>query len=764
MEHNSRLSDTYIPSQNNLRQHGCTIEEIKLLSLNVCGLKSRLKTPEFHELISSYDIIGVQETKLDDADSIEIPGYSSVCQNRRKLSRYRSGGTAVIVKDSLSQYITHENSNSKLVQWFSISRLLTNTDEDIHCGVVYIPPARSRYSSPDPYLEIQNEIDQHCGNCDNIIIFGDFNSRTGKRPDFVIVDQFISDEYDNGILYNESMYTLQCMLKSNATLERDSADLTTNAYGLQLLEFCKSNELYILNGRLGQDSVKPSVTCKDRSTVDYFIASPKLLESLIDLSVLDFSSLFSDAHCGVTLTIKTKHQLPSQNPTSAKEDPKVKLWEQGKAEIYLQNINLDVVTGINENLEEISKRGDISESDINDVVNKIETLFQDSCKRTFGYNKPKPKQKVSNKKQFTWFNLECKNARNLYHRSRRLYNKHKTEYYKQLLKTISKDYKRVMNKNKKRSDQTRIDNLRNLKSTNAKDYWRILNNGKQKQPEAPLNDLYEHFKNVNNPNGMQENEDTPIIDVENSTINEEINKPITENEIIKAVMLLKNNKSPGIDEIRNEHIKTTLPQLLPTYHKLFNIIFDKGIIPESWLIGNILPIYKNKGEVQNPENYRPITLLSCLGKLFTTIINNRLNKVAEEANLLTDTQAVFRKGFSTIDNIFIINSLIEIFKSSHKKLYCAFIDFKQAFDTVWRDGLWQKLSAYHINGKCLNLIQNLYKNIKSRVSTSEGSSAFFPCNTGVRQGESLSPFLFSIFLNDLDHYFRIRNHGVLVLS
>ena len=120
----------------------------------------------------------------------------------------------------MSQYITHENSNSKLVQWFSISRLLTNTDEDIHCGVVYIPPARSRYSSPDPYLEIQNEIDQHCGNCDNIIIFGDFNSRTGKRPDFVIVDQFISDEYDNGILYNEKVQVGKDQEKAQS--EKDS--------------------------------------------------------------------------------------------------------------------------------------------------------------------------------------------------------------------------------------------------------------------------------------------------------------------------------------------------------------------------------------------------------------------------------------------------------------------------------------------------------------------------------------------------------------
>ncbi|MEW8547526.1 MAG: reverse transcriptase family protein, partial [Candidatus Thiodiazotropha sp.] len=239
----------------------------------------------------------------------------------------------------------------------------------------------------------------------------------------------------------------------------------------------------------------------------------------------------------------------------------------------------------------------------------------------------------------------------------------------------------------------------------------------------------------------------------NHPVNQEINLPITETEIIEAVRSLKRNKSPGIDDIMNEHIINTLSFLLPVYVKLFNIIFDHSIIPENWLLGNILPIYKNKGDIHNPENYRPISLLSCLGKLFTTILNNRLSKYAESFNVLTDCQAGFRKGHSTADNLFIINSLIEIFKSKREKLFLAFVDFKQAFDTVWRDGLWQKLRAYHINGKCLSLIQNLYNNIKSRITTSEGSSIFFPCSTGVRQGESLSPFLFSIYLNDLEYYF-----------
>ena len=232
---------------------------------------------------------------------------------------------------------------------------------------------------------------------------------------------------------------------------------------------------------------------------------------------------------------------------------------------------------------------------------------------------------------------------------------------------------------------------------------------------------------------------------------------IRKSEIRQAVKELKRNKSPGFDQILTEHIQITLDMMLPTYTNLFNVIFDNALIPENWLVGEILPIYQNKGDIKNPENYRPITLLSCVGKLFTSIINSRLNNLAEKQDLIRNSQTGFRKGFSTADNLFIINSLIEMMKSKSKKLYCVFVDYKQAFDSVWRTGLWQKLQSSNINGKCFRFIQNIYQNIKSRVKCANGTSAFSPCIIGVRQGENLSPFLFSIFLNDFENYFR-GNH------
>ena len=103
------------------------------------------------------------------------------------------------------------------------------------------------------------------------------------------------------------------------------------------------------------------------------------------------------------------------------------------------------------------------------------------------------------------------------------------------------------------------------------------------------------------------------------------------------------------------------------------------------------------------------------GQIVHSSNKNRLNDYSNEKHIISDSQAGFRKGFSTSDNIFIINSLIDILKSRHKKLFCVFVDFKQAFDTVCRNGLWHKLQEYNITGKCLSLIRNMYANIKSRI-------------------------------------------------
>ena len=173
---------------------------------------------------------------------------------------------------------------------------------------------------------------------------------------------------------------------------------------------------------------------------------------------------------------------------------------------------------------------------------------------------------------------------------------------------------------------------------------------------------------------------------------------------------------------------------MPLYLKLFNLVLNTGYTPEKLSLGIIQPIYKNKGDPNNPDSYRGITLVSCLGKVYTAILNERLNSFSDAIELITKSQAGFRKGYSTLDNIFCLYSLIQIYLMSGRKLFCTFVDFKKAFDTIWRVGLWQKLIASNITGKIFISIFNMYSNIKSCVRQNSEQSDFFCvsywCKTG----------------------------------
>ena len=162
----------------------------------------------------------------------------------------------------------------------------------------------------------------------------------------------------------------------------------------------------------------------------------------------------------------------------------------------------------------------------------------------------------------------------------------------------------------------------------------------------------------------------------------------------------------------------------------------------------IVLIFK-KGNINDVENYRGITLLSTLGKLFTRIINNTLTFWSDTFNIIGDTQSCFRKSRSTVDNVFMLQSVIDSCLNTKRCLHVAFINFKKAFDHVNRDCLWYKLLKSGIRGPIFNIIKDMYCNTASQVKHSGVFSNNFECNLGVRQGESLSPFLFTLFLYDI---------------
>jgi hypothetical protein len=131
-------------------------------------------------------------------------------------------------------------------------------------------------------------------------------------------------------------------------------------------------------------------------------------------------------------------------------------------------------------------------------------------------------------------------------------------------------------------------------------------------------------------------------------------------------------------------------------------------------------------------------------KLLGRVFSERLTKFSDAFLLLNENQCGFQRGYSAVDNLFIIHSLFEILKFKKKKIFCAFIHFEKAFDTLYLDALRYRLLLNNVNGNRFNVINivNMYEGTKSCIMYKDSKSDYFPCSNGVRQGENLQPFSF----------------------
>ena len=164
------------------------------------------------------------------------------------------------------------------------------------------------------------------------------------------------------------------------------------------------------------------------------------------------------------------------------------------------------------------------------------------------------------------------------------------------------------------------------------------------------------------------------------------------------------------------------------------------------------------------DNFRGITLLNIVCKIFTNILQSRLQCWAAAEDILIECQFGFRTGRSTTDAIFVVNALIEKYKHKKKPLYCAFVDFKKAFDSVDHTILCKKLAKLGVSSKIIQMMANMYTKARAQVKTPEGPTDTFQCNIVVRQGCPLSPLLFNLFVNDLPDAIANEVEGVTLNS
>ena len=218
---------------------------------------------------------------------------------------------------------------------------------------------------------------------------------------------------------------------------------------------------------------------------------------------------------------------------------------------------------------------------------------------------------------------------------------------------------------------------------------------------------------------------------------------IMREEIVSAINKMADGKSPGFDGITAEEIKAAGETGIDILHQLCQRIWTHETFPDDWGKAIITPIYKKKDKL-DCGNYRGISLLSHAGKIMALIIQKRILNKTEQ--ILSESQAGFRSGRSTIDQLFTIRQIVEKYMERKRGLFICYIDFEKAFDSIWQEALWKALNFYGFPKKFINLLKALYQKSLSAVRVNGELTEWFRTTVGVRQGCVISPQLFNILL------------------
>ena len=263
-------------------------------------------------------------------------------------------------------------------------------------------------------------------------------------------------------------------------------------------------------------------------------------------------------------------------------------------------------------------------------------------------------------------------------------------------------YRKLCRIKRKQTEINKASELFLLSKSNPKQFWKSFKRRQNKSGECDFNKYFKELYDLTPEVNVNEGEISYVCNGTTQCNTDMLDSSITADELSKAINALKNNKACGMDGIINEFMKNSTSLVKDTMLKLFNTILDSGIFPSQWAIGEIVPVFK-KGDINDPNCYRGITLISCLAKLFTMIINKRLNLWAEVNAVLTEVQFGFRKDKSTTDCLFILHGLIEHSLGKSETLYCSFVDLTRAFDGLDCNVLWYKLHENGISCKVIIL-------------------------------------------------------------
>ena len=681
----------------------------------------------------------------------DIPGYKCehfVSDYKHSRANRTPGGFLICIKEKLLSNVCCIKLNDFIVK--IVINKINGKRTYIYC--VYFPPEGSSHlDSNQCPIDMLSDIINTEKNMNDIIVFGDMNARTGDLQDFLNCDE--DPNLDFSTCIDET--------------PRKNIDTIVNNRGKQLISFCRNSGLQIQNGRL----CPTKLTCfkyNGVSAIDYMLCNSKMQQNISKYAISD-KSIFSD-HSYLKVEMIVAMSRNTQPKRYVNRVPPVGYrWDISKLDLYHSALN---------ETENLNMRTDFlcevinPQICINSLVRQFTACIENAASKAF--------RKFSGKSNNTfprneWFDEDCKKAKKELH----IYNRYpiNTPEY-EMYWNLKNKYKALIQRKKRMYLENLANKIESLSLSNPQDYWKFWRkkskrNQASKDIEIRAFETFYTTQNVPVENKLFDTKLMSLIDehmdicsqdlsnsCNNEILNDILNSPITDNEIQLALRKAKNNKASGIDTIPMELIKYSGGLVNENLNALFNCILDEGTYPVTLCEGIINPLHK-KGSKADPQNYRKITVISSMGKIFESILNNRAIYAKSVLKLEDPFQNGFKDGSRATDNAFMLNALIDISAHKCRPLYVCYVDFKSAFDQIIRSALFYKLTKIGFQGKYFRIVKDMYDQAKTRVKWDGELSDIFENIRGVLQGGVLSPTLFKIFMDDLKNYLD-KNKGVTI--
>jgi exonuclease III len=662
-------------------------------------------------IFKSFNIICICETwETREIKTVQfLDEYQVVCKQAVRTSEFgRASGGIIILTKGLKIQIMESNE-------FFVFMHVRHEHFKLILGFCYFPPSRIKDALVELniFLEANKEFFSELP----VLVVGDFNSRVGNLE----------------LAYDSNLF--ECTHLSH---ERFYLDTVKTRNGVRLTNIMSENSLFLINGRSLSDRPGKYTFMSDNgcSTIDLVWANTHGIFHIVDMEVCDF--IVSSDHFPVavhTNLILDRQSLPRGGRS---ENTRLK-WSRDKEVLYRATLD--------------------SYPDLHTIDFEAESnhLYYEFVKAIYevstNLNMLKSNNEIYYPKNKPWFDLECNRSKR---DVRRLYRKAKKKNFDQesvkMFLLEKKNYKCTLRTKKATYINKMKERLKQVK--NPQEFWIAVKHFKFNIPIRDSIDLenWEAFLISRYSLAIADNK------IVQDALHPFLDRKIDMNELSIAIKFSKNNKSPGPDGIQYEFYKA-LPLVWKKYLlDLFNKVIESENIPAEWSKIKMLFIYK-KGDKANPCNYRGIALINCISKIFTGILEKRLTCWCESGNLLPESQSGFRKNRSCTDNVFVLHSLIYQQVQFYKKsLYALFVDFESAFDSVPHSKLWLKLGEIGVSSRVIRLFSSLYSNATIVVERGGQSTNPIKVSKGLLQGDSASPLLFSLYISDIELYFRKKGH------